>query len=80
MICQSCKDANAPENPNPELHNMCENSGKIRPHDGGQDTTWCDCHHRVGGTRAAIQEEVVKQMVERGRPIIPPADVSHREL
>jgi hypothetical protein len=29
------------------LHGQCINVGKVAPN-GGPDTTWCDCHHRIG--------------------------------
>jgi len=64
MICDPCKKAT--DLNNPELHEFCENS---RTQEG--DQSHCDCHHRVG-TLQNIQPETVKQMVDQGRPIIPP--------
>lgn len=63
MICDPCKKANDPNNP--ELHEFCDN---IRLPEG--NNSHCDCHHRVG-TLQNIQPETVQQMVEQGRSIIP---------
>jgi hypothetical protein len=74
MICTKCSEAALLGSS--ASHEQCVNVGRVRPHDGAQDTTWCDCQHRTGTARY-IQPEALEKMPN---PPIPPLPTfSHKE-